>query len=56
MNKVFYVLGVLVVVLLLGSFFVEGATRDVMRLAGFALLAVFLVVKYVRSTKDKNAR
>ena len=51
MNKVVSVLGGISAVLLLGSFFVEGVPRDIMRLLGFILLIVFCVYKIVRSGK-----
>ena len=55
MNKVFAVLGGIGAVLLLGSFFVKGVPRDIMRLAGFVLLLLYCVSKIVRSDKNGTA-
>ncbi len=52
MNKVISVLGAISVVLLLGSFFVEGVPQDVMRLAGSVLLLVYCISKIMRSGKN----
>ena len=55
MNTVFSVLGGMSAVLLLGSFLVEGAAQDVMRLVGGLLLIAYSVYKLTRSGKDSGS-
>ena len=55
MNRVFPVLGGISAVLLLGSFFLEGVTQNVLRIRGFMLLISYCVYKIMRSGRDGKA-
>ena len=53
-NIVVSVLGAIAAALLLGSFFVEGVPRDIMRLAGFALLIGYCICKAMKRGGDSS--